>query len=508
MSELFLSVGNASVMGFWTVLIVLALRLILKKAPAWFKCTLWGVVGLRLVWPFRLESSFSLIPSTQTLPPEQLFDVTPELQTGFAPLDNAINPVFTQIFESGATNSVNPLQVVIWVAANIWLLGIAVMGIYALVSWLRLRRQTAVSAPVQEGIYICDGIKTPFVLGIIRPKIYLPSNLPEEKWESILAHEYAHLKRRDHWWKPLGFALLAVHWFNPMLWLAYILLCRDMEVASDQRVIRDMTAQEKQTYSETLLECSVETGRVSACPLAFGETGVKQRIKEVLHYKKPALWILITSIVVGAVAAVCFLTSPPVSSDLPRATMLEIKSFANDQIYAVDMDGTYWRIDGEYKKLNIGDRVWIHYDGKPKVVEENPNGKFVVRYVVKPTRLWNKVSSDKLELSIGRDICFFDIDGDGVEEECIIASNLILGNFPTQELSVWNGDVCEVSVQFYRENNDNNMSFFSEDGKLKLLTTESDFKTDMRYYVVYDIEFRNGRLVISMNGKEMDYKAQ
>lgn len=310
MSEVFLEVLNVSIMAGWAVLAVLILRQLLKKAPAWIRCALWAVVGLRLIWPFHLESILSLIPSTQTLPAHELYNYMPELQTGVTVLDNAINPAFTETFQSEMANSVNPLQVVTFICGWVWLLGTAVMAAYAIVSYLRLQRQVAASLKVQENVYLCDQVQTPFTLGITKPKIYLPSNLPEEKWGGILAHERAHLARRDHWWKPLGFALLAVHWFNPMLWLAYILLCRDMEQACDERVIREMTTEEKKEYSQTLLECSVSTTRLSACPLAFGETGVKQRIKAVLHYKKPTLWLIIVAVVLCGIVAVCFLTEP------------------------------------------------------------------------------------------------------------------------------------------------------------------------------------------------------
>lgn len=310
MTELFLAILNTGIMAGWVVLAVLLLRLLLRKAPAWVKCALWGIVGLRLIWPFRIESIFSLIPSTQTLPAGELYDHTPELQTGIRPLDALVNPVFTHTFESPISNSANPLQVAVGIGAILWLAGVAAMAVYTLVSYLRLRRRVRVNMPVEEKVYLCDQVKTPFILGIARPRIYLPSALPEEKWESILAHERAHLARKDHWWKPMGFLLLAVYWFHPLLWLAYLLLCRDIETACDERVIREMSAAEKKRYTQTLLECSLPGGRIAACPLAFGEIGVKQRIRAVLDHQKPALWIILASVAVCAVAAVCFLTSP------------------------------------------------------------------------------------------------------------------------------------------------------------------------------------------------------
>lgn len=310
MSEVFLNVFNTATMAGWLVLAIILARFLLKKAPAWVKCALWAIVALRLVWPFEIESVLSLIPSAQTLPPSELYAYTPRVHTGIYAANSVINPVFSEVFASEPANSVNPLQVVIAVASVVWIMGVVTMAVYAVISFLRLRRQVRVCMPVGEGVYLCDHISSPFILGVFRPKIFLPSNLSEEKRESILAHERAHLARRDQLWKPLGFTLLTVFWFHPLLWLAYILLCRDVELACDAKVIESLNPEEKKTYSEVLLECSIPGKWITACPLAFGETGVKQRIKAILHYKQPALWIIIAALVVGSLLAVCFLTVP------------------------------------------------------------------------------------------------------------------------------------------------------------------------------------------------------
>jgi beta-lactamase regulating signal transducer with metallopeptidase domain len=310
MDKLFLQIFNTAITAGWLVLAVLAARLLLKKAPAWIKCALWALVALRLVWPFSLESVLSLLPSTEVIPQSQLYVPAPQVHTGITALNAAINPGFSEAFQAAPTNSVNPLQVALWIAGLIWVLGVVAMVVYAIVSYLRLYRQVRIRVPAEEGVYLCDQIHTPFILGIFKPKIYLPSDLPKEKWDSILAHERAHLIRRDHWWKPLGFVLLTVFWFHPLLWLAYILLCRDVELACDERVIKGFSSEEKQAYSAALLECSIPGRWITACPLAFGETGVKQRIRAVLHYKKPTLWILVIAIIACTVLAVGFLTDP------------------------------------------------------------------------------------------------------------------------------------------------------------------------------------------------------
>ena len=318
MDELFLHVFNTAITAGWLVLAVLAARLLLKKAPAWVKCALWAIVALRLVWPFQIESMLSLIPSTQTLPPGELYDYAPELNTGFSSVNSVVNPVFTQTFASDLGNSVNPLQVVTTLAGWLWIAGMVVMALYAIISYLRLRRTVRICVPLEKGVYLSDGAQTPFILGMFRPRIYLPSDVSESDHSCILAHERAHLARKDHWWKPLGFLLLTVFWFHPLLWLGYWLLCRDVEQACDERVIKNFSTEEKKAYSEVLLSCSMPRKWISACPLAFGETGVKGRIKAVLHYKKPTLWIIIAALIVGSVLAVCFLTEPHDSGEEPE----------------------------------------------------------------------------------------------------------------------------------------------------------------------------------------------
>lgn len=318
MSELFLHIFNTAITAGWLVLAVVLARLLLKKAPAWVHCALWAIVALRLVWPFEIESLLSLVPSTQTVPPAQLYSPVPQVNTGIPVVNNVINPVFSETFAPVPSNSVNPLQVVTEVAGWVWIAGMVAMAIYTALSYYQLKKQVRVRMPVEKGVYLSDGVESPFILGFFAPKIYLPSDIPQEKWESILSHEKAHLARKDHWWKPLGFLLLTIFWFHPLLWLGYILLCRDVERACDEKVIKHLSAEEKKIYSEVLLSCSLPRKWISACPLAFGETGVKGRIKAVLHYKKPTLWILIAALIVGSVLAVCFLTEPKKDVEEPE----------------------------------------------------------------------------------------------------------------------------------------------------------------------------------------------
>ena len=316
MSGIFLKLLNLSISASWLVLVVLALRLVLKRAPKWVNVLLWGMVALRLMLPFSIESALSLIPSAETLSPEVVrFDPAPTITSGVEFIDNAVNPSLSESFAAAPLASVNPLYVWTYLAGWVWLIGLAAMLLYALVSYLRLRRCVRASIPLRENIYVCDEVPSPFILGIVHPRIYLPSALDEAQRGSVLSHERAHLARRDHWWKPLGFALLAVYWFNPLLWLAYTLLCRDIELACDERVLRGMDAGQVKAYSSALLACSVPRRMIAACPLAFGEVGVGARVKNALRYKKPAFWVIAASVIVCIVVAVCFLTNPRTDTD-------------------------------------------------------------------------------------------------------------------------------------------------------------------------------------------------
>ena len=366
MSGIFLKLLNLSISASWLVLVVLALRLVLKRAPKWVNVLLWGMVALRLMLPFSIESALSLIPSAETLSPEVVrFDPAPTITSGVEFIDNAVNPSLSESFAAAPLASVNPLYVWTEIAGWVWLIGLGAMLLYALVSYLRLRRRVSVSLPVQDHIYLCDAISSPFILGVVKPHIYLPSGLDEVQRQNVLAHEQAHLARRDHWWKPLGFALLAVYWFNPVLWLAYTLLCRDIELACDERVIRTMDESAVKTYSTVLLACSMPRKAVITCPLAFGEVGVKERVRNALHYKKPAFWVVAASVAVCVVVAVCFLTSPPTDTDAAglvgfhreQVTYADVTDEngaqpSNVQLTAEETDAVYALLDTlQYKRL-------------------------------------------------------------------------------------------------------------------------------------------------------------
>ena len=315
MEVLFLKIINMSISAVWIVLAVVFMRLLLKKAPKAICIALWAIVALRLICPFSFESVFSLIPSAETIPESIVSEPFTNINSGFEVIDNQVNAYLEKHTSTSNTvdiptepvqNKINYVEIL----SVVWLFGIAGMAVYFAVSYILLYRKVKAAVNIGNNVYICDDITTPFILGVLRPKIYIPSNLGDEQTKHILSHENAHIKRLDHLWKPLGFIILTLHWFNPAVWLAYILLCRDIEYACDEKVIKKMDGEFVKSYSETLLRCSISSKRVTACPVAFGEVSVKERIKTVLNYKKPAFWIIAAAILACAVAAAVFLTNP------------------------------------------------------------------------------------------------------------------------------------------------------------------------------------------------------
>lgn len=310
MEAVFLKVLNMGIAAGWLILAVVLLRFLLRKAPKRLVCLLWAAVAVRLACPVTLQSVLSLIPSAETVSPDMLYAQRPAIQSGIAAVNRAVNPVLAASLSPEPAASANPLQILTAAACLVWLLGLAGMLVYTAVSYLRLHRQLAASVCIGGRVWLCDNIPTPFILGVARPRICLPSGMGEAEREPVVAHETAHLRRLDHIWKPLGFLLLAVYWFHPLCWLAYALFCRDLELACDESVVRTLDKRGVLAYSEALLACSAPHGRVGACPLAFGEVGVKARIKAALNYKKPAFWLAAAAVAACAAVAVCFLTDP------------------------------------------------------------------------------------------------------------------------------------------------------------------------------------------------------
>lgn len=310
MNELFLKIMNMSISASWLVLAVLLLRLLFKKAPKWVNVLLWGIVAVRLICPFSFESTLSLIPSAETVSPTIMMDKTPSVQTGISVINSVMIPVIGNLFSPAPGASANPLQIWIPILSMIWAAGVALLLLYTVVSYWRLRRKVSEAVILRDNIYQSENVGSPFVLGIIKPKVYLSYHIDGENLSHVVAHEQAHICRKDHWWKPLGFLLLTIHWFNPLMWMAYVLLCRDIEFACDEKVIKELGNEQRADYAQALVACSVNRRMIAAYPLAFGEVGVRERVKSVMNYKKPAFWIIILAVIACVVVAICFLTDP------------------------------------------------------------------------------------------------------------------------------------------------------------------------------------------------------
>ena len=365
MTEFFLNVVNMSISASWLVCAVLLLRLLLKKAPKWINVLLWGIVAVRLICPFSFESVLSLIPSSQTINPEIALNA-PVIDSGVTIIDNVINPIIGEATISlQPEKDVNLFQFIMPYLAGVWLVGIAALLIYTLISFLRLKRKIGTAVLLRDNIYQSEAVVSPFVLGVIKPKIYLPFNMNGQDMNHVIAHERAHIRRKDHFWKPLGFLILTLHWFNPVVWFGYILLCRDIELACDEKVVKELNNEQRAYYSEALLACSVNRRMIAACPLAFGEVGVKDRIKSVLNYKKPAFWIIVVAIVVSITVAVCFLTNP-VNTSIYNSSYetgkclysyvvsADKETKSNELFFDITSDGKVYKIFGDGTTDELG----------------------------------------------------------------------------------------------------------------------------------------------------------
>lgn len=319
MTDVFLYLANMSITASYLIAAVLVLRLILKKVPKNLFLWLWALVGVRLALPISWESALSLIPESKPIPPDIALSPAPAITSGIPVIDHAVNPMIAENFTPAPVASANPLQIVLPLLCALWIVGVVGMLLYALVSFLRLSKKVRVSLRLRDNIYLCDHVPTPFLLGLVRPRIYLPSDMEPEHQRCVLRHEYAHLRHHDNWWKILGFLLLSVYWFHPLVWVSYILFCRDLEMACDERAVKNMSEEERRAYSYALLACAAPRHVISVCPVAFGENSVKSRIRNVLRFKKATVWVSILVFLIAAVTAICFLTNPKEKTEEPEA---------------------------------------------------------------------------------------------------------------------------------------------------------------------------------------------
>lgn len=348
MDDVFLKLVNLSISASWLILAVLVLRVVLKKAPKWVMPLLWGVVALRLVCLFSIESALSLIPSAETIPSEIVTETREPVLYEQATLDIVTNPTLPSAAEVPVGVSRQQAQVDFNIYSVLWLAGMAALLVHALVSAGKLKRKLATAILLRDNIYESEFVDSPFVFGVVKPNIYLPMHMDEGTAAYVIAHEHAHLARRDHWWKVLGYLVLALHWFNPLVWLAYILFCRDIELACDEKVVKGLDGAARADYSQALLSCAAPKRAVAACPLAFGEGNIKMRVKSALHYRKPAFWVAAAAVLAVVIVAVCFLTNPRSErGSLVWAQKLNAADVASIELY-VPAEGEA----RQYKKLD------------------------------------------------------------------------------------------------------------------------------------------------------------
>ena len=348
MDDVFLKLVNLSISASWLILAVLVLRVVLKKAPKWVMPLLWGVVALRLVCLFSIESALSLIPSAETIPSEIVTETREPVLYEQATLDIVTNPTLPSAAEVPVGVSRQQAQVDFNIYSILWLAGMSALLVHALVSAGKLKRKLATAILLRDNIYESEFVDSPFVFGVVKPNIYLPMHMDEGTAAYVIAHEHAHLARRDHWWKVLGYLVLALHWFNPLVWVAYILFCRDIELACDEKVVRGLDGAARADYSQALLSCAAPKRAVAACPLAFGEGNIKTRVKSALHYKKPAFWVAAAAVLAVVIVAVCFLTNPRSErGSLVWAQKLNAADVASIELY-VPAEGEA----RQYKKLD------------------------------------------------------------------------------------------------------------------------------------------------------------
>ncbi|MBQ9764881.1 MAG: hypothetical protein IJW18_01630 [Lachnospiraceae bacterium] len=392
MTEFFLSIINMSISASWLILAVLILRFASRKAPKWVNVLLWGIVALRLICPLTIESPVSLIPKSVgngALVSEWMDTYVGEVSiihddsmhyeaavtAGREPISdgNGGHYVVTKYDQLGEPSTIR--NSIMPVLSIIWITGMVSLILYTTISYIKLRRKVATAVLYTNNVFQSENVVSPFVLGVLRPRIYIPFKLEGQDLEHVVAHERAHIQRRDHWWKPLGFLLLTIHWFNPLMWLAYILLCRDIELACDEKVIKKLDNEQRANYTQALVTCSVNRKVIAACPLAFGEVGVKDRVKSVMNYKKPAFWIIVLAVITCVIVAVCFLTNPlngepqptqvsdtntniNTNTDTGTTYIYENEGFPNNFTITLYENGTFTYYEGWYSSyLGIGS--WV-----------------------------------------------------------------------------------------------------------------------------------------------------
>ncbi len=442
MDNLFVQVLNMSITASYVIVFVIIARMLLKKVPKIFSYVLWFAVLFRLISPFSVESIFSLIPArTQTLTNDIMYSQTPQINSGITVVDQAVNN--SMIPAPVAEASVNPMQIWFTLGETIWIFGFAVLFLYSIFTAIKLYIRLKFAKPIFDNVYEMNGISTPFIFGVLKPKIYLPIGLSENEKSYIIKHEKTHLKRFDHLIKPFAFFVVCVHWFNPLVWVAFYLMCEDMEMSCDESVIKEMGSEIKKDYSRSLL--SLSTGRriIIGSPLAFGENNTKGRIINILNYKRPGFWVVGVLVIAVVIVSIGLMSNP-------QKEQLTVEDFANqfieEIIAAYDTDDFYFKIvDSKITKL---EKLASFDDLIPSTTIEI----WSLEYRLKPEDM------TKIRLAGGMN----EIDGWITEESSMGKPMLVLSNedaAPQYLGTIWSGEADfstaagqETSLRIFLEN--------------------------------------------------------
>ena len=386
MTVFFAGLVKTAIGANWLILAAIFLRFLLKKAPRRVICLLWAIVALRLVLPVSIESPVSLIPQT-TVALQEAVD-TSLIHVEAVPSGNGAAAHLPTAIGTAQVPEMHTLPL-----STIWACGMAVMLGYLLISYFRMRYLVREAVREEENIWVCDGVTSPFILGVFCPRIYLPSGLSGSSRAYVIAHEKSHLCCKDHLWKPFAFCLLAMYWFDPLVWAAYWLACRDIEFACDERVIRALKLPERKAYASALLACSDGRKRVLVCPVAFGETAVVQRIRSVLNYKKPRFWVILVAVILILALAIGFLTVPKSEpKEAPSNSSLE-ESVPPETILETQTPAA----PAEESSTEVDDPEWTPYpDGIRIDTYEGENFTAQIMLVRDPSRLYLATSSETL----------------------------------------------------------------------------------------------------------------
>lgn len=464
MDKLFLTLINMSITSSYVILCVILTRFFLKKAPKIYSYCLWSVVLLRLTIPFSFQSIFSFIRiNTKAIPVDIMYSPVQQINSGIRVIDSVVN---NSLPAPAVVASVNPMQIWIWLGQSIWILGLIVLVIYSIVTTVRLSKKLKSSLNMSNNIYENNSIKTPFVFGLVNPKIYLPKDLLETELEYIIKHEQKHIKRFDHIIKFIAFVVVSIHWFNPLVWLSFFLMTEDMELSCDEKVINELGNGIKKDYSSSLL--SLSTGRKIVCgsPLAFGENNTKARIKNILNYKKPTFWISIVAFLVIVVVGLALLSNPKdiktqddkfnmtsLAEEEETATSMRLKNENYDRIneYMKQESTTAWSkyyelldfqisnyeekiVDGNVEATFFYKIIEKNYDKDPDTVKyikeaKESGDKYYQRYY--DEYLQPRESNFDFKIIIDKDdlvTLYSNIDPNGIEWEEVKMTDYIIEN--------------------------------------------------------------------------------